>query len=279
MGPDRVKRAERGMRRGVLKALLGVGLWAAVFLFSPGVLAHVERAGPAEGPGIDPHLGSFIPLDATFMDEEGRPVTLGQLIHQPAIMALVYLHCKNVCSILLENLAVALDRLPAEPGKDYLALAVSFDENETAAVARENKEMYVKMIARPFPAGGWRFLTGDRENIRRLTDAAGFHFRRVGMDFEHPVTLLILSPEGKIIRYLYGIDISPLELKMSLVEASEGRIGPAVAQVLRFCFSYDPRSKKMVFNVLRVTGVATLFLAAGILFLALRRRKPPVEGE
>ncbi len=279
MGPDRVKRAE-GLTRGrVLAGLLGMGLWAAAILFSPGVLAHVERTDPAEGPGIDSHLGGFIPRDATFHDEDGRPVALGELIHKPAIMALVYLHCKNVCSILLENLAVALDRLPADPGKDYLALAVSFDENETPAVARENKEMYLKMIARPFPADGWRFLTGDRENIRRLTDAVGFHFKRVGMDFEHPVTLMILSPEGKIIRYLYGIDISPLELKMSLVEASEGRIGPAVAQVLRFCFSYDPRSKKLVFNVLRVTGVATLLLAAGILFLALRRRKPPVEGE
>ena len=261
------------------KIFLGISIFLWLILSPPQAVAHVERPGPAEGPGIDPRLGSFIPMDATFHDEDGRPVTLGQLIHKPAIMALVYLHCKNVCSILLENLAVALDRLPAEPGKDYLALAISFDENETPAVARENKEMYLKMIARPFPAGGWRFLTGDRENIRRLTEAVGFHFKRVGMDFEHPVTLTILSPEGKIIRYLYGIDISPLELKMSLLEASEGRIGPAVAQVLRFCFSYDPRNKKLVFNVLRVAGVATLLMAAGILFLALRRRRRPAEGE
>jgi protein SCO1/2 len=268
------------MRSLYFKTFLGISLFIAVILFPPqAVFARVENPGQPEVLGVDPQLGHFIPLDATFNDEQGHPVTLGQLIHQPTILALVYLHCKNVCSILLENLAVALDRLPAEPGKDYLALAVSFDENETPALALKNKEMFLKMMARPFPAEDWRFLTGDRENIRKLTEAVGFHFKRAGMDFEHPVTLTILSPEGKIIRYMYGIDISPFELKMALVEASEGRIGPAVSQVLRFCFSYDPQGKKLVFNVLRVTGVATLLMAAAILSVALRGRKRPAGEE
>jgi protein SCO1/2 len=253
-------------------------LFVTLFL-QPAVLAHVKPTGKQEILGIDEQLGRSIPLDATFNDEQGNPVTLRQLVHKPTILALVYLHCQNVCGILLENLAMTMTQLPAEPGKDYMALAISFDENEKPALALEKKNLYWKMIGRPFPKTAWRFLTGDRESIRRLTQAVGFHFKRVGMDFEHPVGLIILSPDGKITRYMYGIDFLPFDLKMALVEAKEGRIGPAIAQVLRFCFSYDPKGKKLVFNVLRVTGVATLFLAAFIIVLALKGRKSPTGEE
>ncbi len=242
-------------------------------------LAHVEDLGKKEALGIDQNLGRFIPLDATFKDEHGNSVTLRQLIHKPAILALVYLHCRNVCSILLENLATTLNNLPAEPGKDYSALAISFDENEKPPLALKNKELYLKMIPRPFPETAWRFLTGDQENIQKLTHAVGFQFKRVGEDFEHPVTLIILSPEGKITRYMNGIDILPFDLKMALIEAKEGRIGPTISKVLRFCFSYDPKAKKLVFNVLRVTGVLTLLFAAFVLFVALKGKKRPMgEG-
>ncbi len=242
-------------------------------------LAHVAEPGKQETLGIDPKLGQFVPLDAIFKDEHGNSATLRQLIHKPTILAPVYLHCKNVCSTLLENLAMTLNDLPAEPGKDYLALAISFDENEKPPLALKNKEMYLKMIQRPFPETAWRFLTGDREDIAKLTGAVGFQFKRVGEDFEHPVTLIILSPEGKITRYMNGIDILPFDLKMALIEAKEGRIGPTISKVLRFCFSYDPKAKKLVFNVLRVTGVLTLLFAAWVFFLALKGRKGPLSGE
>ncbi len=257
-------------------------LFLSVTLFSQQeVFAHVKGAHPVEQEplGIDEQLGRSIPLDATFNDEQGNPIRLRQLIHQPTILALVYLHCRNVCGILLENLADTLDKLPAEPGKDYVALAISFDENEKPPLALKNKEMYLKMIQRPFPGTAWRFLTGDRENIQKLTQAVGFHFKRVGEDFEHPVALIILSPGGKIIRYMNGIDTLPFDLKMALVEAKEGRIGPTISKVLRFCFSYDPKAKKLVFNALRVTGVVTLLFAAGILFLALKRERRPASKE
>ncbi len=240
--------------------------------------AHLEKPGQ-EALGIDMQLGHTVPLDATFNDEHGNRVSLRQLVHKPTILALVYLHCKNVCSILLENLAITLNNLPAEPGKDYLALAISFDENEKPALALKNKELYLKMIQRPFPETAWRFLTGGREDIQKLTQAVGFHFKRVGEDFEHPVILIILSPEGKIVRYMYGINILPMDLKMALVEAREGRIGPAISKVLRFCFSYDPKGKKLVFNALRVTGGVTLLFAfTFILFLAFKGRKRVASG-
>lgn len=272
-----------GEKRIRMRSIFLVIFWGMLILPSAiltrpqSVLAHVEETGKQEPLGIEEQLGRSIPLDATFHDEHGNPVTLGQLIHKPTILALVYLHCQNVCGILLGNLADVLNRLPAEPDKDYTVLAVSFDENETPALALKNKDLFLKMIARPFPRTAWRFLTGDRENIQKLTRAVGFHFKRVGMDFEHPVSLVILSPDGKITRYMYGIDMLPFDLKMALVEAREGRIGPAISKVLRFCFSYDPKAKKLVFNVLRVTGVVTLLFAGSVLFLALRRRKAPHE--
>jgi protein SCO1/2 len=136
------------------------------------------------------------------------------------------------------------------------------------------------MIQKPFPGDAWRFLTGDKENIQKLTEAVGFHFKRVGEDFEHPVSLIILSPEGKIIRYMYGADFLPFDLKMALIEASQGRIGPAISKVVRFCFSYDPKGQKLVFNTLKVTGIVTiLFALSFILFLLFKGKRQHLEKE
>jgi protein SCO1/2 len=140
--------------------------------------------------------------------------------------------------------------------------------------------MYLKMIERPFPEEAWRFLTGDQENIRKLTESIGFHFRREGKNFLHPVLLVILSSDGKITRYIYGTDLLPFDLKMGLLEASQGRTGPTIGKVLRFCFSYDPKGRKYVFNTLKVTGIVTLaFALSFILFLVLKgKRRPGKEG-
>jgi protein SCO1/2 len=269
-----------GMRTPfAIKALtLFMGL---IFFHSP-LTAHVEQSKDLSGIGIDEKLGHLVPVDLTFNDEDGTPVALKQLIHTPIILTPVYLHCPNVCSLLLQNLADVLNRLPAEPDKEYRVISVSFDEKEKPDLARQKKESYLKMIQRPFPAEAWRFLTGDKENIRKLTDAIGFHFKRVGKDFEHPVAIIILGSEGKITRYLYGADPLPFDLKLALIEASQGRIGPTIAKVVRFCFSYDPRANKLVFNMLRVTGAITLLFALSfILFLILKGKKPPkeVQGE
>jgi len=256
-------------------------LFTGFFFFHRPVNAHVEFEQPEDlsGIGIGEKLGRLVPLDLTFQDENGSAVRLRQLIHAPVILTPVYLHCPNVCSLLLQNLADTLDKLPGEPGRDYVALAVSFDETEKPDLARQKKQMYLKMIRKPFPEDAWRFLTGDRENIHKLTDAIGFHFKRVGEDFEHPVSLIILAPDGKIVRYMYGADPLPFDLKLALVEASEGRIGPTIAKVVRFCFSYDPKANKLVFNMLRVTGTVTLLFALSFaLFLIFKGRKRPKEA-
>jgi protein SCO1/2 len=259
--------------------LTALTLFALILVFQSNIHAHVEQQKDQPGIGIDQKLGQYVPLDLTFSDETGNPVTLRHLIHKPIILALVYLHCPNVCSLLLQNLADVLNKLPGEPGKEYTVLSISFDETEKPSLALQKKKTYLKMIEKPFPEDAWRFLTGNKENIHKLADAVGFHFKRVGEDFEHPVALIILAPDGKIIRYMYGADVLPLDLKMAFLEASQGRIGPTVTKVLRFCFSYDPKGRKYVFNTLKVTGVVTLLFALSfILFLVFKgKRRPPEE--
>jgi protein SCO1/2 len=257
-------------------------LLLGVFFFYSALNAHVEHEGPKDLPGIgiDQRLGQFVPLNLTFADENGQTVSLRQLIHRPTILVPVYLHCPNVCSLLLQNLADALNKLPAEPGKEYTVLSISFDETEKPDLALQKKKTYLKMIQKAFPEDAWRFLTGDKETIRKLTDAIGFHFKRVGEDFEHPVTLIILAPDGKIIRYMVGADPLPFDLKMALVEASQGKIGPAISKVVRFCFSYDPKADKLVFNTLKVTGTVTLLFALSlIVFLLFKGKKQHTQEE
>jgi protein SCO1/2 len=254
-------------------------LMGVIFFHSP-LNAHVEQSKDLSGIGIDEKLGQFVPLDLTFKDEGGNPVTLKQLIHTPTILAPVYLHCPNVCSLLLQNLADVLNKLPAEPDKEYKVISVSFDETEKPDLALEKKRTYLKMIQKPFPEDAWRFLTGDKANIHELTDAIGFHFKRVGQDFEHPVALIILASDGKIIRYMYGADPLPFDLKVALVEASQGRIGPTIAKVVRFCFSYDPKAQKLVFNMLKVTGTVTLIFALSfVVFLLFKGKKQQPQEE
>lgn len=269
-----------GMRTPfTMKALI---LLMGVLFFPAALNAHVEHEQSKDLPGIgiDQKVGQYVPLDLTFADEKGQTVSLRQLIHRPTILALVYLHCPNVCSLLLQNLAEALDKLPAEPGKEYRVLSVSFDETEKPALALQKKKTYLRMIQKPFPEDAWRFLTGDRDNIRKLTDAVGFHFKRVGQDFDHPVSLIILAPDGKIIRYMAGVDPLPFDLKMALVEASQGKIGPAISKVVRFCFSYDPKANKLVFNTLKVTGTVTLIFALSfVVFLLFKGKKQHPQEE
>lgn len=245
-----------------------------IIFYQGSLLAHVEEHREQQGVGIDEKLGRLIPLEVTFNDEFGQPVLLKQLIDRPTILAPVFYSCPDVCSFLLSNLAGALNRLPSDPGKDFLVLSVSYDETEGPSLALEKKRLYLKMIEKPFPEETWRFLTGDRENILKLMDGLGFLFKREGKNFLHPVALIILASDGKITRYLYGAEILPFDLKMALLEASEGRTGPTISKVLRFCFSYDPKGRKYVFNTLKITGIVTItFALSFVLFLVWRGRR------
>jgi protein SCO1/2 len=225
---------------------------------------------PAEGAlkqepiGIEEKLGQRIPLDATFRDEEGKEVPLKEVMGKPVILSLVYLSCSHACPLLLGALAEVLGRLDLTPLKDYSVLTVSFDEEDTPDIAREKKKNFLQAITGPFPEPAWRFFTGDRENIKTITDAVGFTFRREESGFAHPVALIILSPDGKVARYLYGRTFLPFDLTMAITEADRGKIGLSTRGVLLYCFSYDQPGKRYVFNILKVFG--TVMIVAVVSF-------------
>lgn len=221
--------------------------------------------------GIEEKLGASVPLDAVFIGEAGEKVTLRELITGPTVLAPVYYTCKDVCPLLLHGVADVVRKIQAEPLKDYKVLAVSFDETDTPKLAREKKKNFLAALDKPFPSEGWRFLTGDEKNIRKLTDAVGFRFKRQEDIFLHAVSIVVLSGEGKVIRYLYGTTFLPFDLKMALVEASEGRIGPTITKVLRYCFTYDPKGQKYVFNILKVAGTS-MILALVAMLIVLRAK-------
>ncbi len=256
-------------------------MYKIIFLF----LGLISAAGTAFGHettasradvALEEKLGQYIPADAAFVDENGRHVILKNIIDKPTIIAPVYFGCMHECPLLLTGLAQVLGKIDlAKPGKDYQVIALSFDENDTPQIARDKKVNYLKAVGEPFPEDAWKFLTGDKSNIRKFTDSIGFKFQRDSEhDFSHPVTLVVIAPGGKIVRYIEGVTFLPFEVTMALTEAAEGRVGSTTRKVLMYCFSYDPLKKSYVFNVLKVTGTAmVLFVGAFLVYLMKTTKK------
>jgi protein SCO1/2 len=240
----------------------------------PGDVTPSSTAPPGTPLGVDEHLGAKIPLDLTFRDETGRPVNLAYLVAGPTIILPVYYSCTNICNFLQGGMAAALPAVQRTPGKDYTVLSISFDETETPALAARFKKTYLHGMTATFPERGWRFLTGDADSIRRLTDAAGYHFQRRGRDFIHPVACFVVAGDGTIVRYLYGTTFQPKDLTLALLEARDGRVGATIRTVVGYCFSFDPAGRNYVFNLLRVSATVVILVAGGFLaFLILTGRK------
>jgi protein SCO1/2 len=239
-----------------------------------------ENGGVAAG--VDERLGARIPLDIAFRDETGKTVRLGDLITGPTIILPVYYSCTNICNFLQGGLASALPAIKRTPGKEYRVLSISFDETETPELAARYKRIYLTAMNAPFPEEGWRFLTGDAQNIRRLTAAAGYRFQRKGRDFIHPVASLVIAGDGTIVRYLYGTAFLPKDLTLALIEAHEGRVGTTIRKMVEYCFTFDPTGKTYVFNLLRVCATVVIICTGGFLAYLLltgRRRRQRPSGE
>lgn len=241
-------------------------LICALFIFSLSVSQIVFSADEHRDVGVVEHLGNYIPDDVYFYDSLGKKVNVKELVKKtPTVIAPVYFTWPNVCNLLQSSLSNIVPEIKLAPGKDYQILSVSFDENDTPDIASRKKDNYMAAL-KNFPEDSWKFLTGDKDNIDKFMDSIGFKFRREGKDFIHSVALIILSPDGKIVRYVYGTRILPFDLTMAIVEAQKGEVGFSVKRVLSYCFSYDPNGKKYVFNVMKVSatiilaGVVTLFL-------------------
>ncbi len=228
--------------------------------------------------GLDERLGARLPLELSFRDEDGHPVQLRELVDRPTVIAPVYYRCPNVCHFLQGELAQVLPQLQLAAGSDYRVLSISFDETETPEIARRNRDTYLAAAGGKVPQEGWRFLTGDPPAIMALTGAVGYRFQRVGVDFQHPVAILVVSADGTIVRYLHGTRILPKDLALALSEAKAGVVGTTIRKMVQYCFSYDPAQKTYVFNLLRVAATVILAtLGAFFVFLLLTGKKRPKD--
>lgn len=240
---------------------------------------HVHPAPVVEASvGVTEKLGQNIAAEARFLDEDGRSVTMAEVVDKPTIIVPVYFSCPNVCFIIQSSLAAVLPDVKLEPGRDFQVVSISFDETDTPELAAAQKRNYMAAMDFRFPESGWRFLTGDEKNIRLLTDSLGFGFRREGKDFLHPVAIMAVSPKGKIVRYLYGTKLLAFDLTMAATEAGREQVGLSVKRVLAYCFSYDPEGKRYVFNFMKITGTGILAIL-GVLLVSLvlagRKKRAP----
>ena len=265
-------------------------LFAAVLLlFATGPATAWVRDQPSPAPpagerpkiltdvGFDQHLGDAVPLDAVFRDESGRSVKLGDYFgRRPVVLSLAYYECPMLCTVTLNGLASALDVLSFEPGRDFEIVNVSFEPKETPALAAAKKAAYLHRYKRPGAAGAWHFHTGDAAQIRRLTDAVGFKYAwdEQTKQYAHASGIMVLTADGRLARYLYGVEYAPKDLRFAIVEASQGRILSPVDRLLLYCYHYDPtlgRYGKSVMAMLRVAAVLTLG-GLGAMIFGLRRR-------
>lgn len=260
------------MRRPWLAVMLVLSVFCA-----PAVRADEARPAPLRDVGIDQHLNAQLPLDLVFHDESGRPVPLGTYFgSKPVILSLAYYECPMLCTLVLNGLASALKVLSFDVGRQFEVVTVSFNPNDTPAQAAAKKQTTLQAYGRAGADGGWHFLTGDAAAITRLTDAVGFHYQYDAehKQFAHAAGIMVLTPQGRIARYFYGVEFAPRDLRLGLVEAADNRIGSRVDQLLLFCFHYDPATGKygaIAMNSVRLGGALTVVALAAFLIVMWRR--------
>lgn len=213
------------------------------------------------------HLEDTIPLDLKFYSEENKIVTLKQLIDKPTVLSFVYFNCPGVCNPLQESIARVAEKVDMELGKDYQILTISIDVTDTPLKAQKKKENFIQNIVKE-KAAYWMYLTGEKESIDAITAAVGFKYKATGLDFAHPSGIILISPDGKITRYLYGLDFLPFDLKMAIIEAQQGLARPTINKILLYCFNYDPQGQIYTLSITRVAGTIILFIAV-LVFLGL----------
>ncbi|MDP2336164.1 MAG: SCO family protein [Bacteroidota bacterium] len=219
--------------------------------------------------GLVEHLDEFLPTDIYLIDENNQRVCLTDLIDKPTIINFVYFRCPGICSPLMEGLANVMDASDLVPGVDYQVFTISFDPQETIDLGIRKKNSYLNLVKKKeIIAKGWKFFVSDSASIIKGTNAVGFKYKRTGKDYAHAAAVAVVSPKGKITRYLTGIYFLPFDLKMAIIESSKGMSAPTINKIMQYCFSYDPIGKAYVMNVTKITGTLILFIAA-LFFLAL----------
>ncbi|HUP38593.1 MAG TPA: SCO family protein [Vicinamibacterales bacterium] len=232
--------------------------------------------------GFDQNLNQLLPLDVALVDEHGRPVTIGDYFgKRPVVLSFVYYGCPMLCLQSLSSLAATLGVLSENPGDDFEVVSVSIDPRETPALALEKKAHYVERSGKPSISRGWHYLTGTEANVLRLTKAAGFRYAwdETTKQYAHPAGIVIATPQGKVSRYLFGIDYGPRDLQLALLDASEEKISSPLKRALLYCYHYDiatGRYSLAIMRIVQVAGAATALSLGMMIFIWTRRERRQV---
>lgn len=241
-----------------------------------------EKPNVLRDVGLDQKLGNQVPLDLTFINEYGETVPLRNYFNgKPVVLNLVYYSCPMLCGEVLNGLTGALQIMKFDIGKEYNVITVSIDPRDTSAMAAKKHTIYVKRYARPGANEGWHFLTGKQEQITALADAVGFRYKYDPeiKQYAHAAGIMILTPDGKMSQYFYGVEYSPKDIRLALVEASHGKVGTVVDQLMLFCYHYDPATGKYgaaIMNIMRLAAGATIL--GLVLLVGLLRRQEAVHS-
>lgn len=221
--------------------------------------------------GFEEKQGSYAFLDTKLVNEAGETVALKDVITKPTILSFVYYRCPGTCSPLMWGISKFMDEMSLKPGEDYQVLTISFDHTEEIDLGIRKKAAYVSNMKNKQAGEAWQFFVSDSTEIAKLTQSVGFHFKKVHNEYVHPTGLIALAADGKITRYMRGIDFLPFDVKITMVEAAQGKIGPSINRLLAMCYSYDSTGNQFVFNVTKVSAIVISFFAGLILlFLALK---------
>jgi len=237
------------------------------------------------GVGIDQRLGEQVPLDLTFQDETGKNVKIGDYFKtgRPVLLSIVYYQCPMLCGEVLNGESAAMKVLKFTPGKEYEAVTVSIDPREKPELAAAKKQTYIKRLGRPEAAAGWHFLVGQQPQIDALANAVGWHYHYDPKtdQFAHAAGIMLITPEGKLAQYYYGVEFSARDMQLGIIESSKNHIGSLADQVLLYCYHYDPRTGKygaVITRIVRLAGAITIFVLSGFLIVLFRREPHSVKS-
>ncbi|HXC52120.1 MAG TPA: SCO family protein [Candidatus Limnocylindrales bacterium] len=275
-------------RIGVAFVALAVAMPAFAAPIAPAPLGSLDQQanvtpGPLQGVGIEQHLGQSLPLDATFVDDEGKQVRIGDYFgpdKKPAVLAMAYFECPMLCTLVLNGMIKALRPLTFSAASEFDVIVISINPKETPELARQKKAAYVENYGRKGSEGGFHFLTGEEAQIRAVADAVGFHYKFVPAtgEYAHAASIYVLTSLGQLSRYFFGVEFSSRDLKLAFVEAADSKIGGLAEQLMLYCYRYDPATGKYSASILalvRLGGIATLLSLAGFIGLSRWRETHP----
>lgn len=248
-------------------------IFSFVILFALTTNTIKAQVDQSEEVRVVEHLGETIPLDLKFVNEKFDTVTLKQLIDKPTILSFVYFDCPGLCSPLLDGVGDVIKKSDMVLGKDYQVITISFNFRDTPEKAKIKKDRFVEKYSTG-DGDGWIFLTTDSATIYKITHTTGFITKAVGFDFIHPSAIIAISPTGKITRYLYGITFLPMDVKLAIAEANEGKARPTIQKIILMCYSYDPGSQRFALDVTKIAGtIIAFFVLVVFVIVLLKSRK------